>query len=93
MMSKQPGYQNSGYKLFEGGFATLMALPKGPLSEWPEEEREGLYQTFLTAFGKLEDELDDCAKNVSRGERDEVHMWGTELYGGRAAPQPHMRSS
>jgi hypothetical protein len=65
MMSKQPGYQNSGYKLFDGGFATLMALEKGPLSEWPEEERKGLYETFQTAFGKLEDELEDCAKNVS----------------------------
>ncbi|KAI4944855.1 hypothetical protein J4E91_008543 [Alternaria rosae] len=62
-MSKQPGYQNSGYKLFDGGFATLMNLEKGPLSEWPEEERNGLYETFKTGFGKLEDELDDCAKN------------------------------
>ncbi|KAI4908537.1 hypothetical protein J4E85_011705 [Alternaria conjuncta] len=63
MMSKQPGYQNSGYKLFDGGFATLMNLEKGPLSEWPEEERNGLYETFKTAFGSLEDELEDCAKN------------------------------
>ena len=68
MMSKQPGYQNSGYKLFDGGFATLMSLEKGPLSEWPEEERTALYETFKKAFGSLEDELDDCAKNVSRKE-------------------------
>ena len=79
MMSKQPGYQNSGYKLFDGGFATLMNLEKGPLSEWPEEERNGLYETFKTAFGSLEDELDDCAKNVSREGRDEVEMWGLKL--------------
>jgi hypothetical protein len=65
MMAKQPGYQNSGYKLFEAGFATLTELEKGKLSEWTEEEREKLYESFCTAFGKLEDELDDCAKNVS----------------------------
>ena len=65
MMSKQPGYQNSGYKLFEAGFATLTELEKGKLSEWPQEEREKLYECFQTAFGKLEDELEDCEKNVS----------------------------
>ncbi|CAG5186754.1 uncharacterized protein ALTATR162_LOCUS11694 [Alternaria atra] len=63
MMSKQPGYQNSGYKLFDAGFATLAQLEQGKVSEMLEEEREKLYEMFRTAFGKLEDELDDCAKN------------------------------
>jgi hypothetical protein len=65
MMSKQPGYQSSAYILFECSFTTLMELEKGKLSEWPEEEREKLYELFRTAFGKFEDELDDCEKNVS----------------------------
>jgi hypothetical protein len=65
MMAKQPGYQNSGYKLFDAGFTTLVELDKGKLSEWSEEEQEKLYDSFRVAFGKLEDELDDCAKNVS----------------------------
>ncbi|KAG9185529.1 hypothetical protein G6011_06860 [Alternaria panax] len=63
MMSKQPGFQNSGYKLFDAGFSTLVELEKGKLSEWSEQDRERLYDSFRAAFGKLEDELDDCAKN------------------------------
>ncbi|KAB2099837.1 hypothetical protein AG0111_0g11859 [Alternaria gaisen] len=63
MMAKQPGYQNSGYKLFDAGFTTLVELDKGKLSEWSKEEQEKLYDSFQVAFGKLEDELDDCAKN------------------------------
>ncbi|CAN9432057.1 unnamed protein product [Alternaria sp. RS040] len=63
MMAKQPGYQNSGYKLFEAGFAALGELEKGKLCEWSEEERGKLYDSFRAAFEKLEDELDDCAKN------------------------------
>jgi DNA-binding SARP family transcriptional activator len=65
MMAKQPGYQNSGYKLFDAGFAALAELEKGKLCEWGEEEREKLYDSFRAAFEKLEDELEDCAKNVS----------------------------
>ncbi|KAL1792304.1 hypothetical protein ACET3X_008811 [Alternaria dauci] len=63
MMAKQPGYQNSGYKLFDAGFATLADLEKGKLSEWSEEERGELYDRFRAAFGTLEDELEDCEKN------------------------------
>jgi hypothetical protein len=65
MMSKQPGFQNSGYKLFDAGFASLMQLHKGPLSEWPEEERKALYGVFQTGVEKLQDELADAKKNVS----------------------------
>jgi hypothetical protein len=41
MMAKQPGYQNSGYKLFDAGFAALAELEKGKLCEWSEEEVVG----------------------------------------------------
>ena len=66
MMSKQPGFQNSGYKLFDAGFATLSQLKRGPMSEWPENDREGLYNAFRAGFESLQDELDDAEKNVSR---------------------------
>jgi ERCC4-type nuclease len=65
MMSKQPGYQNSAYKLFDAGFATLAQLERRKVSEMPEEEREKLYEVFRTGYEKLEDELEDCAKIVS----------------------------
>ncbi|KAI1571350.1 hypothetical protein PtrEW13061_011385 [Pyrenophora tritici-repentis] len=31
MMSKQPGYQNSGYKLYDAALGTMMGLERGPL--------------------------------------------------------------
>jgi hypothetical protein len=65
MMSKQPGYQNSGYKLFDAGFASLTQLSKGRLSGWPEAERKALYDTFRLGFDGLQDELEDARKNVS----------------------------
>lgn len=65
MMSTQPGYQNSGYKLFDAGFASLTQLSKGRLSEWPEAERKALYDKFLQGFDSLQDELEDARKNVS----------------------------
>lgn len=65
MMSKQPGYQNSAYKLFDAGFASLAQLSKGRLSEWPDAERKALYDTFRVGFDSLQDELDDARKNVS----------------------------
>lgn len=65
MMSKQPGYQNSGYKLFKSGFATLMQLDRGRLSEWSDEERDALYRTYQEGFEDLQDELADAKKNVS----------------------------
>lgn len=63
MMSKQPGYQNSGYKLFDAGFASLTQLEKGPLGQWPQEERESLYDAFQAGFDSLQDELEDAQKN------------------------------
>jgi hypothetical protein len=65
MMSKQPGYQNSGYKLFDAGFASLTQLSRGRLSEWPEAERKALYDTFRQGFDSLQDELENARKNVS----------------------------
>jgi hypothetical protein len=76
MMSKQPGFQNSGYKLFDAGFATLGQLHKGPLSEWPEEERKALYAAFQTGFERLQDELADAKKNVSQREMFIVRRGG-----------------
>lgn len=65
MMSKQPGYQNSSYKLFDAGFAMLSQLQKGPLSKWPEEERNALYNTFRAGVESMQNELEDVQKNVS----------------------------
>jgi hypothetical protein len=65
MMSKQPGYQNSGYKLFEAGFASIGQLQKGPLSTWPKEEREAAYVAFEKGWQNLQDEVADAHKNVS----------------------------
>ncbi|KNG50003.1 hypothetical protein DDE82_004622 [Stemphylium lycopersici] len=63
MMSKQPGFQNSGYKLFDAGFATMTQLERGPLSQWPEADCKALYESFETAWGKMQDEMDDAQKN------------------------------
>ena len=65
MMAKQPGYQSSGYKLFDAGFATISQLNKGRLSERTEQERKALYDVFRTGFDKLQDELEDARANVS----------------------------
>lgn len=65
MMSKQPGYQNSGYKFFDANFASLSQLEKGPLGQWPQEERKSLYDAFQAGFDSLQDELEDAQKNVS----------------------------
>lgn len=65
MMAKQPGHQCSGYKVFDGGFASLSQLEKGRLSEWPEEERKALYDIYRDGFDKLQDELENAQKNVS----------------------------
>lgn len=67
MMSKQPGYQNSGYKLFDAGFASLTQLNKGRLSGWQEGERRALYDSFRAGFDSLQDELEDARQNVSEG--------------------------
>ncbi|KAF1346438.1 hypothetical protein EJ07DRAFT_169879 [Lizonia empirigonia] len=62
-MAKQPGHQCSGYKVFDGGSASLSQLEKGRLSEWPEEERKALYDVYRDGFDKLQDELEDAQKN------------------------------
>lgn len=65
MMAKQPDFQNTGYKLFDAGFATLSQLARGPLSRLPEEERNALYNAFRAGFDDMQDELEDAQKNVS----------------------------
>jgi len=61
----QPGYQGSGYKLFDAGFNTLMQLEKGPWSEWPEEHRKAVCDTYRKGFEDLQQEIADAKKNVS----------------------------
>jgi hypothetical protein len=65
MMSEQPGYQSSGYKFFEGGFNSLIQTQKGPMKDWPEEERNALYDTVRDCWQSLQDEIADAKKNVS----------------------------
>lgn len=65
MISKQPGFQNASYKFFDAGFASLSQLEKGPLSQWPQEERKALYDAYQAGFDSLQDELEDAQKNVS----------------------------
>lgn len=63
MMSKQPGYQNSGYKLFDAAFASLGQLDRGPLSQWPEDDRKALFDGYRKGYDSLQDELEDAKKN------------------------------
>ncbi|KAK3201238.1 hypothetical protein GRF29_185g241002 [Pseudopithomyces chartarum] len=63
MMAKQPDFQNTGYKLFDAGFATLSQLARGPLSKLPEEERNALYNAFRAGFDDMQDEIEDAQKN------------------------------
>ena len=65
MMSKQPGFQSASYKFFDAGFGSLMQLEKGPLSQWPQEERKALYDAYQAGFDSLQDEFEDAQKNVS----------------------------
>jgi hypothetical protein len=65
MMAKQPGYQSSGYKVFDAGFACLSQLSKGRLSEWPVEKREELYDAYRAGFNNMQDEFEDAERNVS----------------------------
>jgi len=62
MMGAQPGYQGSGYKLFDAGFNTLMQLEKGPWSEWPEEHRKAVCDTYRKGFEDLQQEIADAKK-------------------------------
>ncbi|KAF2026875.1 hypothetical protein EK21DRAFT_73227 [Setomelanomma holmii] len=63
MLAKQPGYQVSGYKLFEAGFATLAQLQRGRLSEWPKSDRNRLYDVFRAGWEKLQDEVANASQN------------------------------
>ncbi|EDU48928.1 hypothetical protein PtrEW4_009673 [Pyrenophora tritici-repentis] len=62
MMSKQPGYQNSGYKLYDAALGTMMGLERGPLSAWPEE-REALYEAYRKGWEAMLDECEDAKRN------------------------------
>ncbi|KAH8708473.1 hypothetical protein GQ44DRAFT_743150 [Phaeosphaeriaceae sp. PMI808] len=62
-MSKQPGYQSSGYKLFKAGFAAMGALHRGRLSEWPEDERRAVYDAYRAGWEELQDEIADARQN------------------------------
>jgi hypothetical protein len=53
MRAKQPGFQISGYKLFDTGCAFHGQLQRGCFSGWPEQERKALYDAFETGFEKL----------------------------------------
>ncbi|XP_014560311.1 hypothetical protein COCVIDRAFT_89507 [Bipolaris victoriae FI3] len=57
MMGKQPGFQYSSYKLFGAGFGALAQLQRGPLGEWPEEDRERLFGLFEAGFEGMQDEV------------------------------------
>ena len=65
MMAKQPGFQYSGYKLFDATFGTVTQLERGPLSGWPEEERKKIYETFERGFETMQDEIEEAERNVS----------------------------
>jgi hypothetical protein len=64
MMAKQPNYQNSGYKLFHAGFASIGQMQRGPLSAWPEEDRRTAFDAFEKGWQSLQDEVADAQKNV-----------------------------
>lgn len=49
----------------DAGLASLKQLKRGPLSEWPKEDREALYDNFRAGFDGLQDELEDARMNVS----------------------------
>jgi len=65
MMAKQPGYQNSSYKLFDAAFAALGQLERGRLSDWPEDDRKSLYDAYRAGWESLQDEVADAKRNVS----------------------------
>ena len=65
MMAKQPGYQNSGYKLFDAAIMSLVKMHRGRLSEWPEDDRNTAFAAFQKGWENLQDEVADAQKNVS----------------------------
>lgn len=65
MMGKQPGLQYSSYKLFGAGFGALTQLQRGPLGEWPEEDRERLFGLFEAGFEGIQDEVAGAMEGVS----------------------------
>ncbi|KAH5566636.1 hypothetical protein HBI24_233290 [Parastagonospora nodorum] len=63
MMAKQPGYQNSGYKLFDAGFMSVGQMHRGRLSEWPEDDRTAAFAAFQKGWENLQNEVADAQKN------------------------------
>ncbi|CAA9959799.1 hypothetical protein PTMSG1_03207 [Pyrenophora teres f. maculata] len=66
MMAKQPGYQKSGYKLYDAAFMTMAWLEDGPLGGRSQEERETLYETFRKGWEAM---LDDCESAEREGKK------------------------
>lgn len=70
MNAKQPGYQCSGYKLWDAGFDTIEQFAaKGRWSEWPEADRTAVTEKFRKCFDDLQDEIADAKRNVSCDQR------------------------
>lgn len=66
MMEAQPGVQGSGYQFFNAAFPMMMSMEKGPLSSFPEAEREALYAPYQEAFKAAKAELDGAKAKVSK---------------------------
>ncbi|KAF5853882.1 hypothetical protein GGP41_006660 [Bipolaris sorokiniana] len=65
MMGRQPGFQYSSYKLFGAGFGALTQLQRGPLGEWPKEDRERLFGLFEAGFEGMQEEVEGAVRSVS----------------------------
>jgi hypothetical protein len=65
MMEKQPGYHQMSYKLFDAGFAAMSQVGRGPLSAWPEADRQALFKAFDAGVESLEKEVAEANSNVS----------------------------
>lgn len=63
MMGRQPGFQYSSYKLFGAGFGALTQLQRGPLGEWPKEDRERLFGLFEAGFEGMQEEVEGAVRS------------------------------
>lgn len=57
MMSEQPGVKRSEYFFMPGSLAAQGVLPRGPLKDLPEDEREALFAKYQECYNNLEDEV------------------------------------